>query len=69
MSRFDTLKKDAEGWIARFLVKQVCYFGPFFLPKKSDADLEAMLYLKKISHDYYYQLYQCKARALLIGRF
>ncbi|MHC4196601.1 MAG: 2-hydroxyacyl-CoA dehydratase subunit D [Planctomycetota bacterium] len=69
MTGVETLKKDIEGWIARFLVKQVCYFGPFFLPKKSDADLEAMTYLKKISHDYYYQLYKNENRVVWTSLF
>ncbi|MEE9200960.1 MAG: 2-hydroxyacyl-CoA dehydratase family protein [Candidatus Brocadiales bacterium] len=69
MIKTDRLKKDIEGWLARFFIKQFSHFGHYFENGKNSNGLDSLTFLRKESYKYFYQLYSNEDRVIWTSLF
>ncbi|HCN19607.1 MAG: hypothetical protein A3G17_06360 [Planctomycetes bacterium RIFCSPLOWO2_12_FULL_50_35] len=69
MMQIEKLKKDLEGWAARFLLKQVCRFGYLFEGSSVGSEVESLTFLKKEGYKYFYQTYNNENKVVWTSLF
>lgn len=65
----ERLKKDAEGWLARFLLSQLCHFGPYFVGNKISNDVDTLNFLRREGYKYFHQAYANEGRVVWTSLF
>ncbi len=69
MIRTERLRKDMEGWAARFLLRHLCRFGPYFVGSSASMEVESLNFLKKEGYGYFYQTYKNENRVVWTSLF
>lgn len=65
----EKLKKDIEGWAARFILKQLCRFGPYFVGNSISKDVESLNFIWREGYNYFYQNYKNENRVVWTSLF
>ncbi len=69
MSYKEDLKKRLEGWLARFLLREFCRFGPYFVGNRFSKEVDALNFLRKACCGHFYEAYAHEHRVVWVSLF
>lgn len=63
------LKRDLEGWAARFFLKQLCRIGPYIVGNGISKEIDSLNFLWKAGYSYFHQTYKHEDRVVWTSLF
>ncbi|MBI4554073.1 MAG: 2-hydroxyacyl-CoA dehydratase [Planctomycetes bacterium] len=63
------LKKDIEGWLARFFLRELCRLGPYFMGNRTSKEIDSLNFLRKEGYKFFHEAYANEHRVVWTSLF